>query len=351
MTNETNPGTVEACPFCDAAMSHCSDKDGEFWMHPGTVTDGDCFMSGQGIFLRQLTAWNTRAAQSQPAATVQEIGREVERMAYGYELMFRAICNIAGTSGARESWYRQQADEMLERLSPLHSLTADSNQHKPGDCLSQYKKFSPSKAVEPAPEQGTAAIGAEAGIYAAELREIAGMLAQQPDGPVRWKQYRLAAIADYLSSLTQPVAAPQAEMAGDIGSGNRDCLAKRRPGEPMFILLGRDPDAHNIVRLWAQRRLEAGDPSHATPVLALAGQMEDYTADPANAPTSAPEAKAYPPITPPQPEGGTVLHAERLEAALTDNVGNVFGWLRGYVKIADLKQTLIAALQPEKTKP
>ena len=79
MTNETNPGTVEACPFCDAAMSHCSDKDGEFWMHPGTVTDGDCFMSGQGIFLRQLTAWNTRAAQSQPAATVQEVGREVTK--------------------------------------------------------------------------------------------------------------------------------------------------------------------------------------------------------------------------------------------------------------------------------
>lgn len=115
-----------------------------------------------------------------------------------------------------------------------------------------------------------------------------------------------ACIFNLRAALSQPVAAPQAEMAGDIGSGNRDCLAKRRPGEPMFILLGRDPDAHNIVRLWAQRRLEAGDPSHATPVLALAGQMEDYAADPANAPTSAPEAKAYPPITPPQPEGGTV---------------------------------------------
>ena len=74
MTNETDPGTVEPCPFCAAAMSHCSDKDGEFWMHPGVVTDGHCFMSGQGIFPRQLAAWNTRAAQSQPAATVQEVG-------------------------------------------------------------------------------------------------------------------------------------------------------------------------------------------------------------------------------------------------------------------------------------
>ena len=62
-------------------------------------------------------------------------------MAYGYELMFRTICNIAGTSGASESWYRRQANEMLGRLSPLHSLTADSNQHKPGDCLTQYKRF------------------------------------------------------------------------------------------------------------------------------------------------------------------------------------------------------------------
>jgi len=41
----------------------------------------------------------------------------------------------------------------------------------------------------------------EAESYANELREIAGMLAQQPDGPVRWKQYRLTAVADYLSSL------------------------------------------------------------------------------------------------------------------------------------------------------
>lgn len=41
--------------------------------------------------------------------------------------------------------------------------------------------------------------------YVAELYQIAGMLAQQPDGPVRWKQYRLVAIADYLgSNVLQP---------------------------------------------------------------------------------------------------------------------------------------------------
>lgn len=37
--------------------------------------------------------------------------------------------------------------------------------------------------------------------YADELREIAGMLAQAPDGPLRWKQYRIVAVADYLSSI------------------------------------------------------------------------------------------------------------------------------------------------------
>jgi len=43
--------------------------------------------------------------------------------------------------------------------------------------------------------------GQEGGRYVAELREIAGMVAQSPDGPLRWKQYRLTAIADYLSAL------------------------------------------------------------------------------------------------------------------------------------------------------
>lgn len=38
--------------------------------------------------------------------------------------------------------------------------------------------------------------------YEAELREIAGMLAQAPDGQLRWKQYRLTAIADYIATTT-----------------------------------------------------------------------------------------------------------------------------------------------------
>lgn len=39
--------------------------------------------------------------------------------------------------------------------------------------------------------------------YVAELREIAGMIALQPDSPLRWKQYRLAACADYFDALAR----------------------------------------------------------------------------------------------------------------------------------------------------
>jgi hypothetical protein len=84
---------------------------------------------------------------------------------------------------------------------------------------------------------------------------------------------------------------------------NHDCLAKRRDGEPMFILLGRDPDAHNIVRFWAERRLAAGgDPEHCQMGLNSSERMKLYAADPANAPASAPPASAYPPALNPRRE-------------------------------------------------
>lgn len=95
----------------------------------------------------------TYAALSQPSpasSTAGEAREIVERMAYGYELMFRAICNIVGTSGERESWYRTEANKILARVDPLHSLSADSNPHKPGDCLTQYKRFAAPSSGEPA---------------------------------------------------------------------------------------------------------------------------------------------------------------------------------------------------------
>ncbi len=90
------------------------------------------------------------------------------------------------------------------------------------------------------------------------------------------------------------VRAPSPIPAAPSDAGNHDCLAKRRPDEPMFILLGRDPDAHNIVRQWAERRLAAGGaPEHCQMGLDTAARMKAYAADPSNAPASAPPASAY----------------------------------------------------------
>ena len=36
--------------------------------------------------------------------------------------------------------------------------------------------------------------------------------------------------------------------------GRFDCYANALPDEPMFILLGRDPDFHRLVMEWAERR-------------------------------------------------------------------------------------------------
>jgi hypothetical protein len=73
---------------------------------------------------------------------------------------------------------------------------------------------------------------------------------------------------------------------------NRDCLAKAKPDEPMFIILGRDPDGGNIVRLWAQRRFDAGDTEHAEQVFKIADAMDAWRAA-GHRPESAPEPQAY----------------------------------------------------------
>nr|WP_278388440.1 hypothetical protein [Brucella intermedia] len=77
----------------------------------------------------------------------------IERMAFGYEVMFEKLCHISGTSGADQSWYRSKAREATERLSPLHSITTESNKSVPGDCKRQYQDFMSRilSAIEPAP--------------------------------------------------------------------------------------------------------------------------------------------------------------------------------------------------------
>lgn len=72
---------------------------------------------------------------------VTDAMERVARMSFGYELMFEALCHIAGTSGGSTSWYTHKAQEITARVSPLHSLTADSNPEKPGDCKSQHHDF------------------------------------------------------------------------------------------------------------------------------------------------------------------------------------------------------------------
>lgn len=67
--------------------------------------------------------------------------KSIARLAYGYELMFRAICEIAGTSGGSTQWYTQMGIEVQKRVDPLWKVLEDSNAPKPGDCLSQHEPF------------------------------------------------------------------------------------------------------------------------------------------------------------------------------------------------------------------
>lgn len=43
--------------------------------------------------------------------------------------------------------------------------------------------------------------------------------------------------------------------------GTFDCYEKAEPDEPMFILLARDPDAPELVELWAEMRQNREDPN------------------------------------------------------------------------------------------
>lgn len=59
--------------------------------------------------------------------------------------------------------------------------------------------------------------------------------------------------------------------------GPFDCYAKAQPDEPMFILLGRDPLAGALVRLWAEMRLSTGeDPKKVAEATACAHAMDQW---------------------------------------------------------------------------
>lgn len=43
-------------------------------------------------------------------------------------------------------------------------------------------------------------------------------------------------------------------MGTKLNPGKFDCYAAALPDEPMFVILGRDPDAAEVINAWADRR-------------------------------------------------------------------------------------------------
>lgn len=59
--------------------------------------------------------------------------------------------------------------------------------------------------------------------------------------------------------------------------GKFDCYFNAKPDEPMFILLGRDPFAPQLVELWATLRLLKGeDPAKVAEAQDCAASMRDW---------------------------------------------------------------------------
>ncbi len=66
-----------------------------------------------------------------------------------------------------------------------------------------------------------------------------------------------------------------------MGSKNNpsayDCYKAAAPDEPMFVLLGRDPGAGLLVRLWARIREQRGeDPAKVAEARAVADQLDAW---------------------------------------------------------------------------
>lgn len=59
--------------------------------------------------------------------------------------------------------------------------------------------------------------------------------------------------------------------------GKFDCYQNAEPDEPMFVLLGRDPSASHLVRLWAYiRNEESEDENKLKEALGCADAMEQW---------------------------------------------------------------------------
>jgi hypothetical protein len=70
--------------------------------------------------------------------------------------------------------------------------------------------------------------------------------------------------------------------------GEFDCYANAKPDEPMFVLLGRDPLAGDLVRTWANsRELYGEDPAKVEEARACARKMDEYAISLGKKPTRA----------------------------------------------------------------
>lgn len=69
-------------------------------------------------------------------------------------------------------------------------------------------------------------------------------------------------------------------MASKNNPGKFDCYTNAHPDEPMFVLLGRDPMAGRLVRIWASLREAHGeDPAKVSEARACAESMDQWARD------------------------------------------------------------------------
>jgi hypothetical protein len=105
-----------------------------------------------------------------------------------------------------------------------------------------------------------------------------------PGGMVRSDPVDLSTVANV--ALIQELARRNISLTAAEKTFADPCLAKRRPGEPMFTLLGRDPVAASLVRLWAAARdaylLKQTDPDRLANALDIADKMERWSRGPSD---------------------------------------------------------------------
>lgn len=66
-------------------------------------------------------------------------------------------------------------------------------------------------------------------------------------------------------------------MATKNNPGKFDCYENAHPDEPMFVLLGRDPMAGVLVRIWARWRKHAGEsPEKLAEAMACANALDEW---------------------------------------------------------------------------